>query len=184
MLELPEIIKTIFAFNPLVTKGGYRTPYYVNGQIIVSNPAGLYLVSAAILHKLYEWNVEGVAGEVAGASPLVGTIIALSYQYGRPLKGFYIRKEPKAYGLAGFVNVPIEPGIRVALVDDVTVTGETGLRCLQFLRQAEANVVGFASIIDKDLGAIAKLEGAGLKFHSLFSVKDFADYITPRITAI
>ena len=180
-LELAEIVKKTFDFNPLITKGGYRTPYYVNGQVIVSDPAGLYLAATAILQQLYDWQIGAVAGEVAGASPLIGTIIALSYQYGKPLKGFYIRKDPKVYGLSGYVNVPVPAGISVAIVDDVAVSGETALRCLQFLREAGARVEGFASIIDKNLGARTKLEKAGIKFHSLFSVDDFHDYISARI---
>ncbi len=179
--QLSEIVKGCFDFTPLITKDGTFTPYYVNGQVVTSQAAGLYLAATIIFGQVQEWGIEAVAGEVAGASPLLGAVIALSYQAGTPLRAVYIRKEAKSYGLSGLINVSLPAGTKVAMVDDVSVSGLTALRCYDILQKAELQVEGFACIIDKRRGAKEKIEATGLKYFSIYSVDDFADYIQARI---
>lgn len=62
------------------------------------------------------------------------------------------------------------PGERVLLVDDLIATGGTALAALDLLRQAGAEVIGAAFVIDlPDLGGAARLAAAGVPVTRLVS---------------
>jgi len=62
----------------------------------------------------------------------------------------------------------IAPGETVLLVDDLIATGGTAEAAIALLRQAGANVVGAAFVIDlPDLGGAARIAGHGVPMHAL-----------------
>ncbi len=59
-------------------------------------------------------------------------------------------------------------GEKVLVVDDLIATGGTAEAAVKLLRQAGANVVGIAAVIDlPDLGGSKLLRGLGLRVHAL-----------------
>ncbi|HLK23607.1 MAG TPA: adenine phosphoribosyltransferase [Caulobacteraceae bacterium] len=64
----------------------------------------------------------------------------------------------------------VAAGERVAIVDDLIATGGTAIAAVQLLRQAEAQIVAAAFVIDlPDLGGAAKLAGMGVPVSSLIA---------------
>ncbi|HTT66469.1 MAG TPA: adenine phosphoribosyltransferase [Gemmatimonadales bacterium] len=64
----------------------------------------------------------------------------------------------------------VETGERVLLVDDLIATGGTAVAASRLLRQAKAEVVGAAFIIElPELGGRKRLEAMGLPVHALIS---------------
>lgn len=62
----------------------------------------------------------------------------------------------------------IRPGESVLVVDDLIATGGTAEAAIKLLRQAGANVVGAAFVIDlPDLGGAARIEAHGVPVHAL-----------------
>jgi adenine phosphoribosyltransferase len=64
----------------------------------------------------------------------------------------------------------LEPGERVLLVDDLLATGGTAEAGIRLIERLGAEVAGCAFIIDlPDLGGRRRLQGLGMKVHSLCS---------------
>jgi orotate phosphoribosyltransferase len=178
---LYEMVKSAYNFGDFKMKDGTSTTYYINGQVLTSDPIGLYLCSKIILNELYKLGAEGICGEVSGACPLVGSIITLSHLYGKPLYGYYIRKELKENGIYGYLDIPVKKDIKIVVVDDVLSSGKTAMRCKDILEHEGGHVIGFVGIIDRMRNAMEKLNNANLACKTIFTMDDFSEYIKEQV---
>ncbi len=81
-------------------------------------------------------------------SPAIGGII-IGYEMGKILKKetiFCERVKGKFFLRRGF---NIEKGAKVLIIEDVITTGKSSMECVKLIKKAKANLVGFASIIDR-----------------------------------
>ena len=81
-------------------------------------------------------------------APAMGGII-IGYEIGRLLKKetiFCERVKGKFTLRRGF---NINKGSRVLIIEDVITTGKSSLECAKLIKKANANLIGFASIIDR-----------------------------------
>ena len=75
-----------------------------------------------------------------------------------------VRKAEKAHGLQRRIEGPPVDGRRVLAVEDTSTTGGSVLTAVEALRDAGAEVVGVAVIVDRDTGARERVEAAGLPY--------------------
>ena len=68
---------------------------------------------------------------------------------GRRLDAFVVRKEGKAHGLQRRIEGPDVAGRRVLAVEDTSTTGGSVLTAVEALREAGAEVVGVAVIVER-----------------------------------
>ena len=81
-------------------------------------------------------------------APAMGGII-IGYEIGKILKKetiFCERVKGKFILRRGF---EIKKGYKVLIIEDVITTGKSSLECVRLIKKAKANLVGFASIIDR-----------------------------------
>ena len=81
-------------------------------------------------------------------APAMGGII-IGYEIGRLLKKetiFCERVKGKFTLRRGF---NIKKGSRVLIIEDVITTGKSSLECVKLIKKSNANLLGFASIIDR-----------------------------------
>jgi orotate phosphoribosyltransferase len=83
---------------------------------------------------------------------------------GRRLDAFVVRKAEKAHGLQRRVEGPDVSGRRVLAVEDTSTTGGSVLTAVEALREAGAEVVAVAVIVDRATGAREKVEAEGLEY--------------------
>ena len=57
-------------------------------------------------------------------------------------------------------------------VEDTSTTGGSALTAVEALREAGAEVVGVAVIVDRDTGARQKVEAAGLEYRWAYGLSD------------
>jgi orotate phosphoribosyltransferase len=91
---------------------------------------------------------------------------------GRRLDAFVVRKEGKAHGLRRRIEGPDVAGRRVLAVEDTSTTGGSVLTAVQALRDAGAEVVGVAVVVDRDTGARQAVEAAGLEYRAVYGLPD------------
>ncbi len=108
-----------------------------------------------------------------GAVPIVAVVCAKSFQRGRPLQGFFVRKEAKDHGTAKLIDGNLAPGARAAVLEDVTTTGGSALRAVEAVRSAGGSVVKVISVVDRQEGAIDTFVAHGLPFEAVFTRDDF-----------
>ena len=88
---------------------------------------------------------------------------AACHRVGRErLDAFVVRKEGKAHGLQRRIEGPAVSGRRVLAVEDTSTTGASVLTAVEALREAGADVIGVAVIVDRNTGAKEAVEAAGL----------------------
>jgi orotate phosphoribosyltransferase len=85
---------------------------------------------------------------------------------GGRLDAFVVRKSEKAHGLQRRIEGPDVAGRRVLAVEDTSTTGSSVLTAVEALREAGADVVGVAVVVDR--GARAAVEAAGLEYRSAY----------------
>jgi orotate phosphoribosyltransferase len=60
----------------------------------------------------------------------------------------------------------------VLAVEDTSTTGGSVLTAVEALREAEADVVGVAVVVDRDTGAHQAVEAAGLEYRAVYGLAD------------
>jgi orotate phosphoribosyltransferase len=91
---------------------------------------------------------------------------------GQGLDAFVVRKQGKAHGLQRRIEGPDIAGRRVVAVEDTSTTGGSVLTAVEALREAGADVVGVAVIVDRSTGAREAIEAAGLPYRTAFGLAD------------
>ena len=68
------------------------------------DPEGSYALAELLLDQLSDVKADYVGGLALGAVPLISTLTMLSHQTGRPVSGFFVRKEVKDHGTKKLVE--------------------------------------------------------------------------------
>ncbi len=83
-----------------------------------------------------------------------------------------VRKAEKQHGLQRRIEGPDVAGRRVLAVEDTSTTGGSVLTAVDALREAGADVVAVAVVVDRGTGARERIESAGLAYRSAFDAAD------------
>ncbi len=162
--RLRQLVAGCVKRGEFVLASGRKSDFYFDGKEVLLTPEGSYLAAKVILRELLDPRVTAVGGLTAGADPLVSAIGVLAWLERRPLKLFYVRKEPKKHGTRKFVEgPPLGPDDAVAIVDDVVTTGESIRQAAaRVAEEARARIVQIVALVDRQEGGREALEHAGL----------------------
>ncbi len=127
---------------------------------------GLQLIEAA------GWKARGVGGLTLGADPVAYAIAHTAALQGRELDAFTVRKEAKTHGTGKLVEGPFESGWAVVVVEDAMTTGESALRAVRSLQDANAHILGVLTVVDRQEGGAERIAQEGLEVRSLFTVSE------------
>jgi len=152
---------------------GKKSKYYLDGKQITLHSLGLRLVSEGLLDLLQGVDFDAFGGMTIGADPIVGGVLTAAAEANRSLVGFLVRKEPKSHGTQQYIEGPLQPGMKVVVVDDVVTTGGSALQAVDRVEQFGAKVLQVVGIIDRMEGGAQNFAARGLPFRSLLSIRDF-----------
>jgi orotate phosphoribosyltransferase len=164
-------------FGEFTLASGKKAGYYLDGKQITLYSEGLRLVSEGLLELLAGVEFQAIGGMSIGADPIIGGVLAAASAAGRELVGFLVRKEAKGHGTQRFIEGPVEPGMKVVVVDDVVTTGGSSLLAIDRIQEFGCEVVQVTAIIDRMEGGAANFAARGLTLKSLLTIQDFG--ITP-----
>ena len=102
----------------------------------------------------------------------LGRVLHSAAAAGDRLDAFVVRKTGKAHGLQRLIEGAPVAGRRVLAVEDTSTTGASVLTAVEALRDAGAEVVGVAVIVDRNTGAKEAVEAAGLAYRFAVSAHD------------
>ncbi len=156
---------------------GKQASYYIYGRLVTLSAEGAYLCARAILDLLDGTPVDAVGGPTSAADPIAGAVAAVSFQEGRPVRGFFVRKAAKDYGIGRQVEGPVEPGMRVAVVDDTVTTGGSLFLAIDALEQMGCTVAIVLGLVDRQEGGRERFEARGYRFKSVFTISELG--LTP-----
>jgi orotate phosphoribosyltransferase len=164
-----------FRFGDFTLASGKKSPYYLDLKPTMFDPEGVGLLAAMILDRLSAARVDYVGGLEMGAVPLVAPVAMLSHDRGPGIPGFFVRKEAKDHGTKKAVEAPAGAlkGKRVAILEDVTTTGDSAMKAVGAARAEGATVALVLAIVDREDGAAALFGAAGIPFDALFKAREF-----------
>ena len=152
---------------------GGLTRFYFNMKATTFDPEGSSLIAELILERLAPDEVDCVGGLEIGALPIAAAVALRSHQLGRPLQGFFVRKQAKDHGSRESVEPRPGPGARAVVVEDVTTTGGSSMQAVSALRAIGCEVSKIVTIVDRLEGAQANLHREGIELVALLTARDF-----------
>ncbi len=164
------IVDKAVVHGRVVLSSGREADYYVDLRRVTLHHEAAPLIGSVMLDVTSGWDFDAVGGLTLGADPVAAAMLHAAAARGRALDAFVVRKSEKAHGLQRRVEGPDVSGRRVLAVEDTSTTGASVLTAVEALREAGAQVVGVAVIVDR--GAGTAVTAAGLEYQSAFSLAD------------
>jgi orotate phosphoribosyltransferase len=154
----------------VILSSGREADYYIDLRRVTLHHAAAPLVGRVLLDLTADWDYQAVGGLTLGADPVAGAMLHVAAAQGRDLDAFVVRKAEKTHGLQRRIEGPDVAGRRVLAVEDTSTTGGSVLTAVGALREAGADVIGVATIVDR--GAGDAIRSAGLEYRSAYSLTD------------
>ena len=157
---------------------GKEADHYVDLRRTSLDGEAAALIGPVMLDLVADWDFQAVGGLTLGADPVALAMVhaanaaGWAQAKGAPLDAFVVRKAEKAHGLQRRIEGPEVAGRRVLAVEDTSTTGGSVLTAVQALREAGAEVVGVAVIVDRATGARERVEAEGLPYRAAFGLAD------------
>ncbi|WP_336212034.1 orotate phosphoribosyltransferase [Nonomuraea sp. LPB2021202275-12-8] len=167
---LAEIKKKAVVHGRVVLSSGQEADFYLDLRRITLDGVAAPLVGRAMLDLTEDLEFDAVGGLTLGADPVAAAMLHAAAARGRTLDAFVVRKAQKAHGMQRRIEGPEVKGRRVLVVEDTSTTGASPLTAVEALREAGADVVAVATIVDR--GAQGRMAEEGLDYRSAFTLQD------------
>jgi orotate phosphoribosyltransferase len=169
--ELLEAIKAkAVVRGDFVLSSGQRADWYVDLRRILLDGRLAPLAGRVMLELTWDLGYQAVGGLTMGADPVATAIMHAAASRGTPVDAFVVRKKEKEHGLQRRIEGPDVTGRRVLAVEDTSTTGGSPLTAVDALREAGAEVVGVAVLVDR--GARASVVARGLEYRAAYELSD------------
>ena len=167
---LADLVNSLAVVHGRVTlSSGREADYYVDLRRATLHHKAGPLIGILLRQLTADWDFGAVGGLTLGADPVA---TAIMHSPGRPVDCFVVRKAAKAHGMQRQIEGPDVTGRRVLVVEDTTTTGASPMAAVLALREAGAEVVGVATIVDRGTGAGEVIAAAGLTYRYLLGLDD------------
>jgi orotate phosphoribosyltransferase len=166
--RLAELVRKLAVVHGRVTlSSGAQADYYVDLRRVTLQHEAAPLIGRLVRELTADWSYQAVGGLTLGADPVAAAVL---HAPGPPVDAFVVRKEPKQHGMQRRIEGPGVAGLRVLAVEDTSTTGASVLTAVAALREAGADVVGVATVVDRDTGAREAIESAGLPYRAVLEL--------------
>ncbi|GAA2291791.1 orotate phosphoribosyltransferase [Nonomuraea roseoviolacea subsp. roseoviolacea] len=167
---LAEIENKAVVHGKVVLSSGREADFYLDLRRITLDAVAAPLVGRVMLDLTEDLGYDAVGGLTLGADPVAAAMLHAAAARGRRLDAFVVRKAQKAHGMQRRVEGPEVKGRRVLVVEDTSTTGTSPLTAVEALREAGAEVVAVATIVDR--GAAGRMAEEGLEYRSAYTLAD------------
>ncbi len=151
-------------FGEFTLASGAKSNRYFEGKLLTLHPEGACRVGEAICNILEGSGAQAVGGLIIGAIPIATAVAVISQMRGKPLLAFLVRESPKEHGTMKLIEGQLEPGMRVAIVDDVVTRGGSVFKAIEVVENIGCKVVKVVAIVDRHEGGGDKLIADGYDF--------------------
>jgi orotate phosphoribosyltransferase len=162
-----------FKKGRFILASGKESAYYFDSKPTMLHPEGASLLAELIVQELEDVQADCVGGLEMGAVPMIAPVTMRSFEAGRPLPGFFVRKAAKDHGTKQRIEGLDVAGKTVIILEDVTTTGGSAMQAVELVQAAGGKVALVLSILDRGEGAAELYAAAGIPFKSLFRAEEF-----------
>ena len=170
--RLIELINELSVVHGEVTlSSGIKANYYVDLRRTTLHHEASKLIGSLMLEMLRDngiKDIDAVGGLTMGADPVAAAIM----HAGENIDAFVVRKQAKEHGMGRRVEGPEITGRKVVVVEDTSTTGGSPLTAAEAVKEAGAEILCIATVVDRDTGAREVIEKAGFKYLPLISLGD------------
>ena len=165
-----QIVDKAVVHGKVILSSGREADYYVDLRRVTLDAEAAPLIGRVMLDLTSDWDYDAAGGLTLGADPVGTAMLHAAAARGEHMDAFVVRKEGKAHGLQRRIEGPDVAGRRVLAVEDTSTTGSSVMAAVDALREAGAEVVGVAVIVDR--GAGDAVREAGLDYRAAYSLAD------------
>jgi orotate phosphoribosyltransferase len=158
------------AFGDFTLASGKKSSYYINSKKVLFHGEAIALLGELLYDATRDLDIQAIGGLEIGAIPMATAAVLRYQQAGKTLEGFFVRKQVKGHGSQERIEGCVNPGDRVAVVDDVLTTGESVVQAIEAVEARGAMVVRVVCVVDRLQGAAERL--AKYDFRPLFTIRD------------
>ncbi|MFH0810668.1 MAG: phosphoribosyltransferase family protein [Pseudomonadota bacterium] len=185
---LSLLVERAFRYSPerpFRLASGVSSPYYIDCKQVTLVPRGMRLIGELFFEEISALAPGAVGGVVTGASPVTDAIVYTSELQNKPIRGFYVRKDPKKHGTERLVEgINENETAQVVIVDDVITSGGSILagieKLLAFDRHIEIQRI--IVLVDRQEGGAELLRSKGFQFSAFFTKSELRDAYSERKT--
>lgn len=168
--ELAALVRELAVVRGRVTlSSGKEADYYVDLRRATLHHRASRLIGSLLRELVADLEFDAVGGLTMGADPVA---FAVMHADGPRVDAFVVRKAAKTHGMQRQIEGPDVRGRRVLVVEDTTTTGNSPLTAVRALRDAGAEVVGVATVVDRETGADQVIAAEGLVYRSILGLAD------------
>jgi len=154
---------------PFTLASGKTSNYYFNCKTTTLDPEGMNLIGEIIFELIKNMDVTAAGGLTLGADPIANSLSVISYQKGRPIKSFIVRKDVKEHGTKSPIEGNVDIGEKVLIIDDVITTGGSTITAIEQALRAGLSVVGVIVLIDREEGGRENIASYTPNIQSIFT---------------
>ena len=127
-----ELTEHALVLEEVILSSGAKASYFIDAKRVILRPSGFRLLIEQVQHYVRELGATAVGGLTLGADAIACAALVDGPDN---VKGFFVRKEPKAHGLQKLIEGPaLEPGDRCLIVDDVVTSGASTIKAIQAIQ--------------------------------------------------
>ncbi|KRO38138.1 MAG: orotate phosphoribosyltransferase [Actinobacteria bacterium] len=152
-------------------KSGRASTWFLDTKQTACRPDGILLVAAVALDLLPS-DIDAIGGLTMGADPVAYGVAAVAAARGRHLRSFSVRKESKDHGVTGRIAGALQPGDRVAIVEDTVTRGTSIFEAVEVIRSCGAEPAFISVIVDRGGTCAAMARDAGIPYEPMLTAPD------------
>ncbi|MGB6161423.1 MAG: orotate phosphoribosyltransferase [Pseudonocardiaceae bacterium] len=166
--RLAALVRQLAVVHGHVTlSSGAQADYYIDLRRVTLHHEAAPLIGRLVRELTSDWPYQAVGGLTLGADPVAAAVL---HAPGPAVDAFVVRKLTKQHGMQRRIEGPDVAGRPVLAVEDTSTTGASVLTAVAELRAAGADVLGVATVVDRDTGAREAIESAGLPYRAVLTM--------------
>ena len=151
---------------------GRNSQFYVNCKPVTLCARGMFLAGHLLFDAIKDDEVTAIGGLTFGADPLAVATAFTSELKAKPINAFSIRKTRKDHGMIRWIEGDIQPGERVAIIDDVATTGGSTIQAIERARAEGLEVVRAVIFVDRQEGGVENIKQHVSKVSSIITAEE------------
>jgi orotate phosphoribosyltransferase len=165
---------------PFTLVSGRKSNYYFNCKPTTFDPEGMNLIGNIIFDMLEDSDITAVGGLTLGADPIANAVSVISYQRGKPIKSFVVRKDVKSHGTGGDIAGDMQEGEKVAILDDVITTGGSTIAAIERAVEAGLKVDRVIALIDREEGGKENIKKYVERVDAVFTRSEIMNFYNKK----
>ena len=152
-------------------KSGRTSKWFLDTKQTACRADGILLVADVALSLLPN-EINAIGGLTMGADPVAYGISAIAATRGRQLRSFSVRKEAKDHGVTGRIAGALQPGDKVAIVEDTVTRGLSIFEAVDAVREFGAVPQFITVIVDRGGTCAQMAQEAGIDYEPMLNATD------------